>query len=57
MRSELESWNVKCGNICAVSADSVHVRQAIVEANVVIGVLLCGLFVGVRVVPVLLEML
>ena len=35
-------------------ADSVHVRQ-IVEVNVVIGVLLCGLLVGVRVVPVFLD--
>ena len=34
---------------CAVRADSVHVRYAIVEVNV--GVLLCGL-VGVRVVPI-----
>ena len=33
-------------------ADSVHVRRAIVEVNVVIGVLLCGLLVGARVVPV-----
>ena len=33
-------------------ADSVHVRHAIVEVNVVIGVLLCGLLVGVRVVPI-----
>ena len=33
-------------------ADSVHVRHAIVEVNVVIGVLLCGLLVGgIRVVP------
>ena len=32
-------------------ADSVHVRHAIVEVNVVIGVMLCGLLV-VRVVPV-----
>ena len=38
-------------------ADSVHVRHAIVEVNVVIGVLLCGLLVGVRVVPVLFVML
>ena len=38
-------------------ADSVHVRHAIVEVNVVIGVLLCGLLVSVRVVPVLLVML
>ena len=44
-------------NKCAVRADSVHVRHAIVEVNVVIGVLLCGLLVGVRVVPVLLVML
>ena len=33
-------------------ADSVHVRHAIVDVNVVIGVVLCGLLVGVRVVPV-----
>ena len=33
-------------------ADSVHVRHASVEVNVVIGVVLCGLLVGVRVVPV-----
>ena len=39
-------------NKCAVRADSVHVRHAIVEVNVVIGVLLCGLLVGVRVVPI-----
>ena len=43
-------------------ADSVHVRHASVEVqvqcvNVVIGVVLCGLLVGVRVVPVLLVML
>ena len=63
MRSELEPWNVKCETIttvehkCAVRADSVHVRLAIVEVNVVIGVVLCGLLVGVRVVPVLLVML
>ena len=38
-------------------ADSVHVRHAIVEVNVVIDVVLCGLLVGVRVVPVLLVML
>ena len=44
-------------NKCAVRADSVHVRHAIVDVNVVIGVLLCGLLVGVRVVPVLLVML
>ena len=39
-------------NKCAVRADSVHVRHAIVEVNVVIGVVLCGLLVGVRVVPI-----
>ena len=39
-------------NKCAVRADSVHVRHAIVDVNVVIGVVLCGLLVGVRVVPV-----
>ena len=39
-------------NKCAVRADSVHVRHAFVEVNVVIGVLLCGLLVGVRVVPI-----
>ena len=42
-------------NKCAVRADSVHVRHAIVEVNVVIGVLLCGLLVVVRVVPVFLD--
>ena len=41
------TWHVKCETIttveqCAVRADSVHVRHAIVEVNVVIGVLLCG---------------
>ena len=54
MQMECESapqlWNK-----CAVRADSVHVRHAIVEVNVVIGVLLRGLLVGVRVVPVLLD--
>ena len=44
-------------NKCAVRADSVHVRHSSVEVNVVIGVVLCGLLVGVRVVPVLLVML
>ena len=39
-------------NKCAVRADSVHVHDAIVEVNVVIGVLLCGLLVCVRVVPI-----
>ena len=39
-------------NKCAVRADSVHVRHAIAEVNVVIGVMLCGLLVGVRVVPI-----
>ena len=39
-------------NKCDVRADSVHVRYAIVDVNVVIGVVLCGLLVGVRVVPV-----
>ena len=39
-------------NKCAVRADSVHVSHAIVEVNVVIGVVLCGLLVGVRVVPI-----
>ena len=53
---------MKCETIttveqCAVRADSTHVRHASVEVNVVIGVLLCGLLVGVRVVPVLLVML
>ena len=43
---EAQLWNK-----CAVHADPVHVRHAIVEVNVVIGVLLCGLLV-VRVVPV-----
>ena len=48
---------MKCETIttveqCAVRADSVHVRHAIVEVNVVIGVLLCGLLVGIRVGPV-----
>ena len=44
-------------NKCTVRADSVHVRHAIVDVNVVIGVVLCGLLVGVRVVPVFLVML
>ena len=44
-------------NNCAVRADSVHVRHASIDVNVVIGVVLCGLLVGVRVVPVLLVML
>ena len=44
-------------NKCAVRADSVHVRHASVEVNVVIGVVLCGLLVDVRVVPVLVVML
>ena len=44
-------------NKCAVRADSVHVRHAIVDVNLVIGVVLCGLLVGGRVVPVLLVML
>ena len=43
-------------NTCAVRADSVHVRHAIVDVNVVIGVVLCVLLVDVRVVPVLLVM-
>ena len=53
-------WSVRQSqlwNKCAVRADSVHVRHAIVDVNVVIGVVLCGLLVGVRVVPVLLVML
>ena len=48
-------WSVRQAqlwNKCAVCADSVHVRHAIVEVNVVIGVLLCGLLVGIRVVPI-----
>ena len=62
VRSELEPWNVKCETIttveqCAVHANSVHVRHASVEVNVVIGVVLCGLLVDVRVVPVLFVML
>ena len=45
MRSELKPWNVMCETIttvekCAVRADSVHVRHAIVDVNVVIGVVL-----------------
>ena len=44
-------------NQCAMLADSVHVRHGIVEVSVVIGVLLCGLLVDVRVVPVLFVML
>ena len=45
-----------CGR-CAVRADSVHGRHASVEVqvhcvNVVIGVLLCGLLVGVHVIPI-----
>ena len=39
-------------NKYTVRADSVHVRHAIVEVNVVIGVMLCGLPVVVRVVPI-----
>ena len=39
---------------CAIRADSVHVRHAIVEVNVVTGVVLVVLLVGVRVVPVFL---
>ena len=45
---------INCGR-CAVRADSMHVvRHAIVEVNVVIGVLVVHgeLLVGVRVVPV-----
>ena len=47
----------KLWNKCAVRADSVHVRHASVEVqvqcvNVVIGVVLCGLLVDVRVVPI-----
>ena len=44
-------------NKCAVRADSVHVRHAIVEVNVVIGVLVVHgeLLVVVRVVPVFLD--
>ena len=53
---------MKCETItaverCALSADSVHVRHASVEVNVVIGVVLCGLLVDARVVPVLIVML
>ena len=36
---------------CAICASSVHVRHTIVEVNVVIGVVLGELLVGVRVVP------
>ena len=41
-------------NKCALRADSGHVRHAIVEVNVVIGVLVVHgeLLVGVRVVPI-----
>ena len=42
-------------NKCAMRANSVHVRHAIVDVNVVIGVVLCGRLVGVRVVPVFLD--
>ena len=44
-------------NKCAVRADSVHVRHAIVEVNVVIGVLVVHgeLLVVMRVVPVFLD--
>ena len=44
-------------NKCAVRADSVHVRHAIVDVNVVIGVLVVHgeLLVVVRVVPVFLD--
>ena len=37
-------------NTCAVRAESVNVRHAIV--SVVIGVVLCGRLVGVRFVPI-----
>ena len=53
-------WSVRQSqlwNNCAVRAESVHVRHAIVNVTVVIRVVLCGLLVGVRVVPVLLVML
>ena len=45
---------MKCETITTVEqiADSVHVRHAIVEVNVVIGVLFCGLLLGARVVPI-----
>ena len=49
-----------CGQRCAMRADSMHVvRHAIVEVNVVIGVLVVhgGLLVVVRVVPVLFVMM
>ena len=44
-------------NKCTVRADSVHVRHAIVDVNVVIGVLVVHseLLVVVRVVPVFLD--
>ena len=44
-------------NKCAMRANSVHVRHAIVEVNVVIGVLVVHgeLLVFVRVVPVFLD--
>ena len=44
-------------NQCAVRADSVHVHHAIVEVNVVIGVLVVHgeLLVVVHVVPVFLD--
>ena len=50
MRCHHKLWNK-----CAVRADSVHVRHAIVEVNVVIGVVLGELLVVVRVVPVFLD--
>ena len=42
---------MKCETIttvdeCALRANSMHVRHAIVNVNVVIGVVLCGLLVG-----------
>ena len=42
---------------CAICADSMHVRHAIVEVNVVIGVLVVHgeLLVVVRVIPVFLD--
>ena len=53
---ECEVRQSQLWNKCAVRADSAHVRHTIVDVNVVIGVVLCGLLVDVRVVPVLLVM-
>ena len=56
MRSAICIINRDCEQ-CAICADSMHVRHAIVEVNVVIGVLVVHgeLLVVVRVVPVFLD--